>query len=163
MDRICRIWEIELQTVLEIHKTGHRKRILRSVANQQLSPRRIIPDQKLADTTTLMDTGSDSEKISEQQQQQPQQRTPQSAANGINKTHHRKNRPAPQPPFRMQNLNLRGPSELLLGVPTGLQTQWRHNASTLVTDQVKYDVYVRILLLLRFLIRLKMPFPFSSI
>lgn len=28
MERICRIWEIELQTVLEIIKQGHRKRIL---------------------------------------------------------------------------------------------------------------------------------------
>lgn len=31
MDRICRIWEIELQTVVEIHKIGHRKRMLHSV------------------------------------------------------------------------------------------------------------------------------------
>lgn len=31
MDRICRIWEIELQTVIEIHKIGHRKRMLHSV------------------------------------------------------------------------------------------------------------------------------------
>lgn len=31
MERISRIWEIELQAVLEINKTGHRKRILYSV------------------------------------------------------------------------------------------------------------------------------------
>lgn len=31
MERISRIWEIELQAVLEINKIGHRKRILYSV------------------------------------------------------------------------------------------------------------------------------------
>lgn len=31
MERISRIWEIELQAVLEINKIGHRKRILHSV------------------------------------------------------------------------------------------------------------------------------------
>lgn len=31
MERISRVWEIELQTVLEITKLGHRRRILRSV------------------------------------------------------------------------------------------------------------------------------------
>lgn len=31
MDRIYRIWEIELQAVLDISKLGHRKRILHSV------------------------------------------------------------------------------------------------------------------------------------
>lgn len=36
MDRICRIWEIELQAVLEINKVGHRKRILNSVADKEV-------------------------------------------------------------------------------------------------------------------------------
>lgn len=31
MERISRIWEIELQAVLEINKIGHRKRMLYSV------------------------------------------------------------------------------------------------------------------------------------
>lgn len=31
MDRISRIWEIELQAVLEINRIGHRKRMLYSV------------------------------------------------------------------------------------------------------------------------------------
>lgn len=35
MDRICRVWEIELQAVLEINKVGHRKRILNSVADKK--------------------------------------------------------------------------------------------------------------------------------
>lgn len=46
MDRISRIWEIELQAVLEIIKLGHRKRILYSVG---AVPTKIgsIPDNKL--------------------------------------------------------------------------------------------------------------------
>lgn len=35
MERVLRIWEIELQAVLEINKLGHRKRILYSVAGQK--------------------------------------------------------------------------------------------------------------------------------
>lgn len=35
MERVIRIWEIELQAVLEINKLGHRKRILYSVAGQK--------------------------------------------------------------------------------------------------------------------------------
>ena len=35
MDRVRRIWEVELTAVLEIHRVGHRKRILASVSGQQ--------------------------------------------------------------------------------------------------------------------------------
>jgi hypothetical protein len=35
MDRVRRIWEVELTAVLEIHRAGHRKRILASVSGQQ--------------------------------------------------------------------------------------------------------------------------------
>jgi hypothetical protein len=35
MERVRRIWEIELTAVLEIHRVGHRKRILASVSSQQ--------------------------------------------------------------------------------------------------------------------------------
>lgn len=40
MERVSKIWEIELQAVLEINKLGHRKRILYSVAerNKLLPP-----------------------------------------------------------------------------------------------------------------------------
>lgn len=66
---------------------------------------------------------------------------------------HRKNRQAPKPPIQTSiaqiidstsNLEIRGPSELLLGFPTGLQTQWRHTAEALVNGSVKYEVNVRI-------------------
>lgn len=38
MERVSRVWEVELQAVLEIGRVGHRKRILHSVAGQLLSP-----------------------------------------------------------------------------------------------------------------------------
>lgn len=41
MDRIYRVWEIELQAVLEINKVGHRKRILQSVSDHQINPDKI--------------------------------------------------------------------------------------------------------------------------
>lgn len=69
---------------------------------------------------------------------------------------HRKNRQAPKPPTESKidndikllaetatNLEIRAPSELLLGFPTGLRTQWRHSAELLITGAVKYEVNVR--------------------
>lgn len=38
MDRVRRIWEVELTAVLEITKAGHRKRILASVSGEQNGP-----------------------------------------------------------------------------------------------------------------------------
>lgn len=35
LERIARIWEVELTSVLEIHKPGHRRRILSSVENNK--------------------------------------------------------------------------------------------------------------------------------
>lgn len=74
---------------------------------------------------------------------------------------HRKNRQAPKPPIQQpksldegaldnmvestSNLEIRAPSELLLGFPTGcIRTQWRHSAEVLITGSVKYEVNVRI-------------------
>lgn len=42
MDRISRIWEIELQAVLEINKIGHRKRILYSVGAAPIKDQQIF-------------------------------------------------------------------------------------------------------------------------
>ena len=73
----------------------------------------------------------------------------------------RKNRPAPPPPQRpnaiaqngtsvqsTENLEIRGPSELLFGVPSTLKTQWRHHPKDLVTGNVTYLANVRISLTL---------------
>jgi len=57
----------------------------------------------------------------------------------------KKSRHAPLPPplqnFSNRNNNdliIRGPSELLFGVPSTLITQWRHQPAALVTGNVKY-------------------------
>ncbi|XP_061932237.1 uncharacterized protein LOC107993750 isoform X4 [Apis cerana] len=67
---------------------------------------------------------------------------------GTSTLRHRKNRPAPQPPQRPsshngaisapEQLEIRAPSELLLGVPSTLKTQWRHQPKALVTGCVTY-------------------------
>lgn len=54
MERISRIWEIELQAVLEINKLGHRKRILYSVG---ATPPKCIDKafEKLTKSTNVSD------------------------------------------------------------------------------------------------------------
>lgn len=56
----------------------------------------------------------------------------------------KKNRPAPQPP-RPSDLEIRAPSELLVGVPGALKTQWKHQPFVLVTGAVTYVANVSIL------------------
>lgn len=57
---------------------------------------------------------------------------------------HKKNRPAPPPPpLALSNgaaadLEIRDPSQLLVGVPATLTTQWRHRPHALVTGHVSY-------------------------
>jgi hypothetical protein len=61
---------------------------------------------------------------------------------------HRKNRPAPKPPTQRtsnNSLEIRGPNELLLGVPCGLRAQWKHSASTLISGSVRYEVNVSLI------------------
>lgn len=56
----------------------------------------------------------------------------------------KKSRPAPPPPplqnasNRNNDLVIRGPSELLFGVPSTMITQWRHHPAALVTGNIKY-------------------------
>lgn len=62
----------------------------------------------------------------------------------------KKSRHAPLPPplqdfsNRNNDLIIRGPSELLFGVPSTLITQWRHQPAALVTGNVKYIASVRL-------------------
>jgi hypothetical protein len=70
---------------------------------------------------------------------------------------YRKNRPAPQPPQKSntrngtdqvsEQLEIRGPSELLFGVPSTLMTQWRHQPTDLVIGCVTYIANVSDLLI----------------
>lgn len=53
MDRVKRIWEVELTAVLEIQKAGHRKRILASVSGEQNGPANRMEDIN-TDLSTLV-------------------------------------------------------------------------------------------------------------
>lgn len=144
MERISGVWEIELQAVLEINKLGHRKRILYSVG--ATSPK---AEKQLM--VSLHRTIGSSNKL-------PSSNTKNGTTDNSNEQRrsHRKNRQAPNPPGYKaatsdstikpidSNLEIRDPSELLLGFPTGLTTQWRHRADVLVHDSVKYEVNVNI-------------------
>lgn len=145
MDRICRVWEIELQAVLEITKLGHRKRILHSVASHRQTPPNIEEINADIDslTTNIMQLNDELTDKNAKDKKIPPVSTGTAITNGYatNGHRHRKNRPAPKPPIRATNLEIRAPSDLLLGVPVGLRTQWRHSASALISGTVKYEVY----------------------
>jgi len=56
-------------------------------------------------------------------------------------------RPAPPPPApparKTAALQIRAPSELLLGLPANLRTtEWRHSAQTLLNEHINYEVQV---------------------
>jgi hypothetical protein len=63
---------------------------------------------------------------------------------GTLRHNHKKSRPAPPPPMSANgsggssDLEIRAPSELLVGVPATLTTQWRHNPQELLSGSVSY-------------------------
>lgn len=170
MEKIYSIWEIELQAVLEITKIGHRKRILHSLIGHRLEPPNIdeINSEINAEISSINSSIKDLERIEDKIIEEPivnvitNAINAANAANSTNSTNstqkakptpaikpttlsrHKKKAPAPQPPVRANNLEIRAPSELLLG-PSGLRAQWRHSASALVSGSIKYEVFVSIL------------------
>ncbi|XP_026736492.1 uncharacterized protein LOC113500038 isoform X3 [Trichoplusia ni] len=144
MDRVRRIWEVELTAVLEIQKAGHRKRILASVSGEHNGPANHMEDIN-ADLNTLKNNIQQlkeeiKEKLppSENLKPVPPPVVPTLAPpGGETLKRSKKNRPAPQPP-RPSDLEIRAPSELLVGVPGALKTQWKHQPFVLVTGAVTY-------------------------
>ncbi|CAG4976134.1 unnamed protein product [Colias eurytheme] len=143
MDRVRRIWEVELTAVLEINKSGHRKRILCSVSGEQNGPINNIEDIN-SDLNNLKNNINQlkeeiKEKLpSENLKPVPPPVVPSLAPpGGETLKRSKKNRPAPQPP-RPSDLEIRAPSELLVGVPGALKTQWKHQPFVLVTGAVTY-------------------------
>ncbi|XP_011867633.1 PREDICTED: ankyrin repeat and SAM domain-containing protein 1A-like isoform X2 [Vollenhovia emeryi] len=161
MDRVKRIWEVELAAVLEIQKPAHRKRILASVSG----PNSARAQTRNGTGANLEDLNKDLNTLKtniQQLKEEIQEKLPEATAegnggtsitSGTNSTttgtlRHRKNRPAPQPPQRPsshngaisapEQLEIRAPSELLFGVPSTLKTQWRHQPKALVTGCVTY-------------------------
>lgn len=143
MEKIFKVWEIELQAVLEINKIGHRKRILHSLIGQRLEPPNIeeINEDSNNFLNILQNDSKENNNIKIETQSEQKSLIKSSSR-------HKKNRPAPQPPTRKtnmtQDLEIRSPSELLLSNQgRSLQAQWKHSAATLVSGSIKYEVYVR--------------------
>ncbi|XP_046823014.1 uncharacterized protein LOC124425943 isoform X2 [Vespa crabro] len=159
MERVSRIWEVELAAVLEIQKSAHRKRILASVSGP--NPRaqtRNGTGPNLEDLNKDLNTlKTNIQQLKEEIREKLPETTGESngsvsvtVTNSMNTgtLRHRKNRPAPQPPQRPsshngaitapEQLEIRAPSELLFGVPSTLKTQWRHQPKALVTGCVNY-------------------------
>ncbi|XP_018311442.1 uncharacterized protein [Mycetomoellerius zeteki] len=161
MDRVKRIWEVELAAVLEIQKPAHRKRILASVSG----PNSARAQTRNGTGANLEDLNKDLNTLKtniQQLKEEIREKLPEATAEGNGGTsitsgtnatatgtlRHRKNRPAPQPPQRPsshngaisapEQLEIRAPSELLFGVPSTLKTQWRHQPKALVTGCVTY-------------------------
>ncbi|TMW46773.1 hypothetical protein DOY81_008147 [Sarcophaga bullata] len=136
LDSVCGVWDVELQTVLEINKLGHRRRILQSIAFIKN-----LREPKSAKTPLA--ENNETNKISSNSTHKDG--PPRQSVTG-----YRKNRPAPQPPTQkatqqtptsQTSLDIRGPSELLLNLPDNSSTKWRHTANELLNDQIKYEVY----------------------
>lgn len=80
---------------------------------------------------------------------------------------HKKNRPAPPPPTNAVNgkppaapdLEIRNPSELLVGVPATLTAQWRHRPEDLVSGKITYLANVSHFSLYRIVYKKEFPVP----
>ncbi|XP_066942511.1 ankyrin repeat and SAM domain-containing protein 1A-like isoform X18 [Macrobrachium rosenbergii] len=158
MERVRKVWEIELTTVLEITRPGHRKRILASLGDRPLEPElppALNPHDLSLELTKL---NSDISQLKEQlfndlpSTTSRERRPPETATNTIRRSGTKK-RNAPQPPAKapraqptidlcgtddIGHLNIRDPSQLVVGVPNTLLTQWRHHPNALVTSSVQY-------------------------
>lgn len=139
MEKIYTIWDIELQAVLEINKIGHRKRILYSLIGQRLEPPNIEEINEDTCSNNALDINNDE---STDNNNQPQKVKPTPVVRSSSSSRHKKNRPAPQPPVRANNLEIRSPSELLLTNQGSLQAQWKHSAAALIAGTIRYEVFV---------------------
>ncbi|KAG8221866.1 hypothetical protein J437_LFUL003242 [Ladona fulva] len=150
VDRLLRIWEVELTTVLEIDKLGHRRRLLASVGgggvvSPLLAIAPGIPEERKPSFSTPAKEAAAS----------PASATaPPAPGTGTLRHRNKKNRPAPPPPPSAppppqhpppqevtngpEDLSIRDPAELLVGVPATLTTQWRHRPEVLLSGSVTY-------------------------
>uniref|UniRef100_A0A1B6EDU6 PID domain-containing protein n=1 Tax=Clastoptera arizonana TaxID=38151 RepID=A0A1B6EDU6_9HEMI len=145
MDRVQRIWEVELTAVLEISKPGHRKRMLASLPTSGREKQPVVNLEDVnADLSQLKNNIQQLKdeirvKLPQSQNKDNVQTTPGST--GTLRHSHKKSRPAPPPPplaVAQSDIEIRDPSELLVGVPATLTTQWRHRPHTLVTGAISY-------------------------
>ncbi|KAH8382394.1 hypothetical protein KR009_003305 [Drosophila setifemur] len=148
MESVCGVWDVELQTVLEINKLGHRRRILQSLAyirqmRDSDSKSLKTPLGENNETNQMTTNGNGTTK------EAPPRIPPNPVQHRNSITGYRKNRPAPPPPAPPARkatastapLHIRAPSELLLGLPANLRTtEWRHSAQTLLNEHINYEV-----------------------
>lgn len=150
MDRVQRVWEVELAAVLEIQKPAHRKRILASVSGPSTRMQmRNGNGANLEDLNKDLNTLKTNiqqlkEEIREKLPESPQNEGNMTVSGGMSMTttttttaattgagtvttgtgtlRHRKNRPAPQPPQRPSSHNgaVSAPEQLEIRAPSEL-------------------------------------------
>ncbi|XP_075234156.1 ankyrin repeat and SAM domain-containing protein 1A-like [Lycorma delicatula] len=152
MEKVRRIWEVELTAVLEIEKPGHRKRILASLPPSGSRERQSQPAPNLEEINAdLSQLKTNIQQLKEEiRVKLPAAQNTTSTGTGAGtgtasntgtlRHSHKKNRPAPPPPpgAVASDLEIRAPSELLVGVPATLTTQWRHRPHALLAGHVTY-------------------------
>ncbi|KAH8414584.1 hypothetical protein KR215_009362 [Drosophila sulfurigaster] len=154
IESVCGVWDVELQTVLEINKLGHRRRILQSLAyirQMRESKSQKTPLAENNETNKMTTNGNKEATPAAPASSSGNHQAPTANTNALphrnSITGYRKNRPAPPPPLAAVQkaatapLQIRAPSELLLGLPASMRsTQWRHSAQTLLNENIKYEV-----------------------
>ncbi|KAJ8966625.1 hypothetical protein NQ317_009069 [Molorchus minor] len=117
MERVKRIWDVELSAVLDIEKIGHRKRILASVSSGE----HIISGPKLEEISSDMNSFLE-------------------VARELLSTGIKKSRPAPPPPIKKNvEPEKKSPAEIYVGGSNSIKSQWRHQPILLITGCVKYS------------------------
>ncbi|XP_063913251.1 ankyrin repeat and SAM domain-containing protein 1A isoform X2 [Zophobas morio] len=128
MERIKRIWDVELSAVLDIDKIGHRKRILASVSSGE----HIISGPKLEDINVDLNLLRSS--------QNQEMKSPSAHSTGTIKHRHKKSRPAPPPPVKInREPEKKKPVEMFVGGDNSIKSQWRHQPIILITRVVMYS------------------------
>lgn len=142
MEKIFKVWEIELQAVLEINKIGHRKRILYSLIGKRLEPPNI--EEINEESSNILDILLQNDKHENNNDVVNPPAEHKIIKSSTSSSRHRKSKAPPPPPPQKKdsNLEIRSPSELLLSNQGSLQAQWKHSASTLVSGSIKYEVFV---------------------
>ncbi|XP_065584477.1 ankyrin repeat and SAM domain-containing protein 1A-like isoform X2 [Artemia franciscana] len=160
MDKVVKLWEIELVTVLEIVKYGHIRRILFSLDSQNRFQFKALDNKTSLNNDTnqrisdggLSELGLSVEKLKDEIiKRLPEETSRKSFGTlGKNTLGKRKNRPAPLPPvdpgkkdrenLNIDELSIRGPKDLLIGFSAQGISEWKHSVSSIVKGEPQYLV-----------------------
>ncbi|XP_044747904.1 ankyrin repeat and SAM domain-containing protein 1A-like isoform X3 [Coccinella septempunctata] len=139
MERIKRIWDVELSAVLDIDKIGHRKRILASVSNGE----HIVTGPKLDEINPELNSTPKSE--SDQSSTDAKTHSAHSFESNTGTIRHRrkKSRPAPPPPILDKKNSGEGSEgrksgDLVVGGGNSIKSHWKHQPMLLITGVIKY-------------------------